>query len=315
MSPETVRIGHLSTFYHTALLLMANRDTEDSLGGRIKWELFSTGPAIVEAFEKGGLDLAYIGLPPAIIGMERGVPIKCIAGGHTEGTIMAGRKGILKYPETSKLSELLGQFRGGRIGVPGKGSIHDVILSYYIRKYGLVDDLEVVNFRWADAITEAMASGSIEAAFGTPALAVALMSFAGGELLCPAGMLWPHNPSYGIVAHTGLLKQQSGLVERFLSLHEVANETLRTRPRDAAAVISGYVGIVDSDFVLQTLGISPRYCAQLTGSYISSTMELSRAMKDLGYLQRDPEKSEIFDATFIAKVHPPGDHYGDGIRT
>jgi len=313
MSTGAPRIGHLSTFYHTALLLMARGEPARSLPSGIEWKLFPTGPAIVEAFERQELDLAYIGLPPAIIGMERGVPVKCIAGGHTEGTIMAGRRGSLKYPEAGSLSELMGQFRGKRIGVPGSGSIHDVILSYLLKKYGLAGDLEVINFRWADDITEAMASGGIDAAFGTPALAVALMRYAGGQLLCPAGMLWPNNPSYGIVAHTGFLKEKSGLVERFLSVHEEADEMLRTRPGEAAEIISGYVGIVDSDFVLDTLRISQRYCAQLSESYISSTMEFVAAMKDLGYLHRELRESEIFDATYIRKVHPPGDHYGDGI--
>jgi NitT/TauT family transport system substrate-binding protein len=85
-------IGHLSTFYHTAIILMANEDTDARLGCRIEWRLFGTGPAIVNAFEKGDIDLAYIGLPPAIIGIERGVNIICIAGGHIEGTVIAGGK-------------------------------------------------------------------------------------------------------------------------------------------------------------------------------------------------------------------------------
>jgi len=44
----------------------------------------------MEAFGKGALDLAYI----ACAGyhrMERGVPVICVAGGHMEGTVMAGK--------------------------------------------------------------------------------------------------------------------------------------------------------------------------------------------------------------------------------
>ena len=43
----------------------------------------------------------------------------------------------------------------------------------------------------ADQVTEAMARGEIEAAFGTPALGVAVRHFAGGKILIPASMLWP----------------------------------------------------------------------------------------------------------------------------
>ena len=44
--------------------------------------------------ENNELDIGYIGLPPAIIGIEQGVPIKCVAGGHVEGTILCAKKKI-----------------------------------------------------------------------------------------------------------------------------------------------------------------------------------------------------------------------------
>ena len=125
---EKVRIGHLSTFYHTSILLMARGDAAGTLSRGVEWKLFGTGPAIVNAFEKGDLDLAYIGLPPAVIGMERGVRIVCVAGGHIEGTVLSARTRYGSYPDLPDLGKVLRQFSGLKIGVPGRGSIHDVIL-------------------------------------------------------------------------------------------------------------------------------------------------------------------------------------------
>src|SRR6266496_3975868 len=115
----TIRIGHLSTFYHTAILLQARGDADRLLGEAIDWKLMPTGPAIVKAFEQSELDLAYIGLPPAIIGMSRGANIICIAGGHMEGTVMAGKSSWIGYPEQTDLGHILAQFKGRTIGVPG----------------------------------------------------------------------------------------------------------------------------------------------------------------------------------------------------
>ncbi len=68
----------------------------DDLGNDLKidinWILFGTGPAMIEAFKNKKLDIGYMGLPPAIIGIDKGVPIKCVAGGHVEGTIMIAKK-------------------------------------------------------------------------------------------------------------------------------------------------------------------------------------------------------------------------------
>lgn len=308
-----IRIGHLSTFYHTAVILMAEGRIEKETGRPVAWKLFGTGPAIVEAFGRGELDLAYIGLPPAIIGIAKGVQIRCIAGGHMEGTVLSGGLHYRGYPEYEELGDVLAQFRGLRIGVPGKGSIHDVILRHYLGLYGLGSQVEVLNFPWADAVTEAAAKGQVAAAAGTPALAVALQRYAGGKILYPPSKTWPNNPSYGIVADQGFLEKERDTVRNFLLSHEEAAACIRTRPSEASGIIADYVGFVDWQFVFDTIRISPRYCSQLTDEYISSTMGFVGALKSLGYIGKTLAAEDIFDLSLIRQVHPEQDHYGEGL--
>ncbi len=304
-----IRIGHLSTFYHTSILMIAR----DTIGTDAEWKLFGTGPAIVNAFESGEIDLAYIGLPPAIIGIERGVDIKCIAGGHVEGTVISGKSQFRSFHELNGPEELLKQFVGHKIGVPGKGSIHDVIISECLESLKLEKEIEIINFRWADQVLEAMHRGEISVAVGTPALAVAVMKYADCKVLYPPSRLWPDNPSYGILVRTDFLNRETERVERFLVLHEEATSFLRTKPSEAAGIIADYVGIVDKDFVLDTLKVSPKYCACLTDKYIASTMEFVKVLKRLEYISREILYNEIFDTSLIKKIHPAKDHYGDGI--
>jgi NitT/TauT family transport system substrate-binding protein len=305
-----IRIGHLSTFYHTAILLAAEGVLGKRLGVSVEWKLFGTGPAIVNAFEKGELDLAYIGLPPAIIGIVRGVKIKCIAGGHIEGTVLTGRSGDRGFPEND-LGDILSQFSGLKIGVPGSGSIHDVILRDCLYRFGLDNAVRVVRFPWADLIIDAMVKGEISAAIGTPALAVALKRYANGKIIYPPAKLWPNNPSYGILAHEEFLLQRSRLAEGFLIAHEEAAAFIRSAPEQAAAIISGYVGFIDDQFVLDTLKVSPKYCAQLTDTYIRATMDFASVLLKYGYISRNVSPEEVFDTALIRKVHPAGDHYED----
>lgn len=288
---------------------MAREDTGQRLGTDIEWTLFGTGPAIVKAFERKEIDLAYIGLPPATIGIDQGVPITCIAGGHIEGTVLSAKNGYRGFPEIKELGDILGQFRGLKIGVPGKGSIHDVILMEYITKYGLAGEIGVVNFRWADEITEAIVRDEVAAAVGTPALAVAVARFAGGRVLYPPSKFWPYNPSYGILADRDFLKRRRELAELFLVLHEEATSSLRDDPAGAAEVISDYIGFIDREFVLDTLMLSPKYCAQLTDDYVEASMEFVKVLKRLGYISREIVEGEIFDLSLIRKIHPEKDHY------
>ncbi|MEW6601066.1 MAG: ABC transporter substrate-binding protein [Nitrospirota bacterium] len=305
----SLRIGHLSTFYHTSILMTA----ANTMGPETEWKLFGTGPAIVHAFEKAEIDLAYIGLPPAIIGIDRGVDIKCVAGGHVEGTVISGGGQFRGFPEIPALNEILTQFTGLKIGVPGRGSIHDVIISEMLRRYGLDNDIQIINFKWADEILEAIYKGEVSAAVGTPALAVAIKHFAGGKILCPPSKIWPYNPSYGIVVHNAFLDKNRETVMGFLIRHEEASASLRDDPAGAAKIISGHVGIVDQDYVLDVLNVSPRYCACLSDEYISATMEFVRTLHELGYIKRPISSGEIFDKSLIDAVHPERDHYGDTV--
>ena len=304
-----LRIGHLSTFYHTAILLMADEKLQKSLGVDVEWRLFGTGPSIVHAFEKGELDIAYLGLPPAIIGIDRGLEIKCVAGGHIEGTVMSAKTRYRGFPEVQDLGEILAQFLGGKIGVPGKGSIHDVILSDCLRRCNLSRQVEVVHFPWADELTEAVAHDEVSAAFGTPALAAAIQHYAGGRVLYPPSLLWPNNPSYGIIAEQTFLHNSGEILEQFLLQHEIATSVLRDKQLEAAGIISRFVGFVEEELVLTALKISPKYCAKVTGGYISATMAFVRAMRSMGYIRRQIAAHEIFDTSLIDKIHPEEDHY------
>jgi NitT/TauT family transport system substrate-binding protein len=310
----TIRIGHLSTFYHTAILLQARGDASALLGSPVDWRLMGTGPAIMQAFRNSELDLAYIGLPPAIIGMDQGVDVVCVAGGHVEGTVMAGKAGWKGFADERDISAVLAQFRGKTIGVPGKGSIHDVILKDAIERSGLGGSIEIRNYPWADLVTEAVVKDEVAAAVGTPALAVAIKRFANGKVLYPPSMLWPDNPSYGIVASREFLSRNPDLVERFLLVHEEATQFIRSSPREAARLIAGFVGIIDQEFVLETLALSPKYCAKLTDSYIDSTMRFVPVLQKLGYIKSELRTSRIFQRDLIDRVHPGRDHYGEGIR-
>jgi NitT/TauT family transport system substrate-binding protein len=304
-----LRIGYLSTFYHTSVLMIARDTYSGDTGIEPEWRLYGTGPAIVEAFQKKELDMAYIGLPPAIIGIDNGATVRCIAGGHVEGTVISGKDHFKGFPEIGSLEEILKQFISLSIGVPGKGSIHDVILSDILHRYNLGNDIEVINFQWADQVLEAMHKGEVSAAVGTPALAAAVKRFARGKMIYPPSRLWPNNPSYGILAEQAFLESERTLAERFLALHEEAAAFLRNSPDEAAGIIADSVGVVDKDLVIETLSISPKYCACITDEYIASTMQFVKVLKSLGYIRRDISSEEIFDTSLIRKVHPERAHY------
>jgi NitT/TauT family transport system substrate-binding protein len=296
--------------YHTAFLLRGS-DLLPAQGIAAEWTLFPSGPDIISAMQAGRIDLGYIGLPPVIIGIDRGLSLACIAGGHVEGTVMIGGPGTRALEEFRDMPTFLSQFAGDAIGTPPKGSIHDVIVNELLREYG-IRDVTVKNYPWADYLPDALLQGEIAAAAGTPALAVTAQWYGNAHLVVPPDRLWLFNPSYGIVVMRGVL-EQTDLLTRFLRAHESACELIRHDPRAAARIVAETTGMVDEAFVMATYRISPKYCAALPQEYIASTMKFVQTLHALGYTSRRISEKEIFDRSLISAVHPGPHHYDAGI--
>ncbi len=309
MAAPLLRIGHLSTAYHTALILMGGDWVEKKIGITDQWTLFPTGPAMVKAFWRGEIDVGYIGLPPAMIAIEQGQPLRCIAGGHVEGTIIIGSQHIQTFEECGSMDATLQQFRGKTIGTPARGSIHDVILRELLRRYHLENEVEVKNYAWADLILNALEKEEVQGGCGTPPLAVLGGEYAGARIICPTWRLWTYNPSYGIVSTLQFLQTHSDLAEKFLRLHEDACNLIRNEPEQAATFAAKAIGFADKEFLLKVYRVSPKYCASLPHAYRQSTLKFVPILKELGYIKRNLSDNEIFTLDLIKKIHREPPHY------
>ena len=309
---KELKIGHLSTAYHTNFVLMGDDKLERDLKIKVKWFLFGTGPLMVEAFKNGELDVGYMGLPPAIIGIDNGVPIKCVAGGHVEGTIMIGKQNHKPISQLDdNIYETLLQFKGYSIGTPSVGSIHDAILSYYLEKYNLKNDIKVKNYKQAEFIAIDMQRGILEGGVGTPALVVFARTILNSHLIIPAHYLLANNPSYGIFFHETLIEDYPELVFTFLQHHKKASFLLRESQSKAAEIISRTFTILNNNkqYVKAVLEISPKYCVALSEGYLKSTEGFINTMHRLGYIKEKLTRDKIFNFKFVKEVHPEVEHY------
>jgi NitT/TauT family transport system substrate-binding protein len=278
-----------------------------------EWELFASGPDIINAMEKGRIDLAYIGLPPVIIGISRGLPLVCIAGGHIEGTIMTAGETILSLSSCTDMLSFLIQFEGKKIGSPPKGSIHDIIIRDLLERYEL-NTISVVNYPWADFLPDAIEKGEIIAAVGTPALAISAKWYAGGKLVIQPEELWPFNPSYGIITTKELLKTPAPLKE-FLYAHEEASEMIRHNTQECSKIIENLTGLAEGAFITEVYRVSPHYCSALPEEYIKSTLNFVNTLARLKVISKVISEDKIFHTPLINQVHPGPHHYRDGILT
>ncbi|MGZ4864430.1 MAG: ABC transporter substrate-binding protein [Halobacteriota archaeon] len=306
-NPHRLRVGHLPTLYHTSFILMGT-DLLKKDNVEAKWTLFPSGPDLVNAMCAAQIDIGYVGLPPAIIGIERGCSLVCVAGGHVEGTVLIGGADVQALGQCASMAEFLEQFLGRVIGCPPRGSIHDVIVHELLKDYD-IKDVGVNNYNWADFLPDALVEGEIAAAAGTPALAVTARRYYGAHMIVPPTRLWPCNPSYGIVVSRETLTQRKGLIRGFLDAHETACEMIMSNPRKCAQIVARTTGVVDAGFMKEVYQLSPKYCASLPPGYIASTMKFVNALTTLGYISRRLTETDIFDPSLIYDMHPIPPHY------
>lgn len=254
----------------------------------------------MEALERGKLDLGYIGLPPSMIGMMRGAAVKCVAGGHIEGTALVTTEDAGKDE-----AEVISFLQGKRIGCPPKGSIHDILIRHMLHRSNVT--AEVQNYPWADFIPLAMEKGEIDAAIGTPALAIYLRDTLYAHIALPPERIWPWNPSYGIIVRDELIGSEG--LKVFLEVHERACRRMLADPKKTARIISRMTEQMEEGFILKTLRLSPHYCSSLPEEYIRSTLDFIPVMKELGYINGELSRGQVFDTSLIDEIHPGTDHY------
>lgn len=280
-----MRIAYLSTAYHTSHLL------KDFV--KAEWKLFSTGMEIMRAFESNRIDLAYVGMTPVIYAKNKGLELICIAGGHVEGTVIAGRA-ERAFPDC---------LEGKKVGTLAKGTMHDVIL----RSTG--KNFEIINYPYAEMLLNDFIDGKVDFVCGTPNLAVLAEKY-GAKIVCKPKDLWPWNPSYGIVVAQKFFEKSEELLVDFLIKHEWACNLLREAIDFAVQrIYRSFKGELKIGEIRKIVELSPKYCASLPFEYVESTLKLAEFMKKLGYIERVPERSEIFDLSLIDEIHPQGEHY------
>ncbi|TFF88060.1 MAG: DUF3834 domain-containing protein, partial [Promethearchaeota archaeon] len=308
---KPLRIGHLSTGYHTNFILMNEKNLSKDLKREINWNLFGTGPEIIDAFRKNLLDLAYIGIPPALIGIDQGVKISCIAGGHIEGTLLIAKK--KKYKSSLDLNDnikkTLIQFEGQLLGVPRRGSIHDVLINHYVKKFNLENHIEIKNYDQPELIALDVKNDKISAGIGTPSLAVFASTLFNSHIIIPPEKFFSYNPSYGIVVSKSLINQNPILIKIFLKYHKKAASLLRNHPKKAAKIISKSFEFLNKNYIKEIISISPKYCIALSKRYINSTKQFKSIMFKENYISKKLDITDVFNFNFIKKIHPEQEHY------
>ncbi|MDO4324262.1 MAG: ABC transporter substrate-binding protein [Lachnospiraceae bacterium] len=155
----TVHVGDQAAFFLVKTAVEKGFFEEEFADDNItiESEIFAKmGPAIIEGMGAGDVDLSIVGGLPIVNANNNGNEIKVLASGNysVDGFhLVAG-------PDTGVTS--VDQLKGKSIGVAFGTAEHQIVLEL-VEKYGIQDEVEIVNLSPADALA-AIVKGDITAA-------------------------------------------------------------------------------------------------------------------------------------------------------
>jgi NitT/TauT family transport system substrate-binding protein len=299
-----VRIANFPNITHSqALVGKAEGQFQKALGSNtIEWKTFNAGPAEIEAFFAGEVDMGYIGPGPAITGYAKSKgDLQIIAGATDAGAILVTRKDLV----LKNVKELSGK----RVAVPQFGNTQDLSLRHILQENGLQDTTKggTVEIRQADNpdIKTLLDKGEIDAALVPEPWGSRLVSEVQANVLLDYKQVWREGnyTTAVVVARTQFIKEHPEIVEAFLKAHVELTDYINKNPDKAREIVNQQIkeltgkplakDILDASFGRLTVTNNPEK---------DSVIDFVQLSLDAGFIKVKPDLKDLFDLKILNKV-------------
>ncbi|MBC7441511.1 MAG: ABC transporter substrate-binding protein [Ramlibacter sp.] len=236
---EELRLGYFDNVTHAPALVGLEKGLlADSLGGtKLRSQVFSAGPAAIEALSAGAIDAAYLGPNPAVNSFVQsaGQSVRIVAGAASGGAALVVRPGITGPDDLA----------GTTIATPQLGNTQDVALRAWLASEGYETsttgggDVSIAPTDNIQTLT-LFRSGKIDGAWLPEPWVSRLVLEAGATVLVDEASLWPGGafPTTVLVVRADYLAAHPDTVQALVAGHAASVDWLTRHPDQAAAVIN-----------------------------------------------------------------------------
>lgn len=283
VNEDIVTIGYLPSD-HDAALFVAQAQGEYAAHG-IETELvqFNNGGDLMTGMASGEVDIGYGGITPVLSAVEKGVPIKVVAGAQIEGS------GIAVSPESDIDSPE--DLAGKSIATPGEASIQYMLLQYYLEDNNMsTDDMNISAMKVAP-MNDALNANKIDGMLTyEPYVTMAVEN--GNEMFINSSEILPEHPCCVVAASERFIDENPDKLDAIISIHENATEFILENPDEAAELLPDDIV---ADVEIEKKAISGiKFVYGLNETYKQSIMDFMQIEVDLGILEEPIPATDIF---------------------
>jgi len=214
---------------------------------------FQNGPAIVQALLAGQLDVAYLGIGPAMVARAKGADIKVVAANIVEQISMVTLGELTPYFANGDAATAFERFKADKgrksvISTFPQGSVPETVLQYWLRKQlglsaqEIADNIDII-YQGAAQVQQSLMTDAVDgAAILEPIVSIVLDRNSEARVIVSGSDMFPNQPGAVLVVRESLITDRPALVRTLVKAHIESTGQLRETPSDVAAAVGKYVG-------------------------------------------------------------------------
>lgn len=261
-------------------------------GVAVKYDMYLSGPPMIEAFAGGRADFAHTGDMPPLSAKSSGVDIKVVG---RAGYTPTGNA-ILVRPDAPFKS--IAELKGKKVAVQVGSSAHQFLI-LALKKQGLTTgDVNIVNLAASDH-QAALETGNVDAIVTWEPWSAVLENAKAGRVL--------EDSSTGLKRYIGVLlarndfaKQYPDYLERLLKVNDRAVQYLKEHPEESLELIAKESKLpVDS---IRRMVVTSDWSADLIPADLEMLQQTKDFLKEMKVLKKDFEIKELVDEQYLKNI-------------
>lgn len=299
-APQEIRIAGQFGLVYAPLLVAEKRHIFERYGFRAVWKDYGSGAAVREALIAGEAEAGFMGIPPFLIGWDKGCPWKACLGFVNIPVGLVAYRSDLKSVKDFRPDD--------KIAVPSPGSVQHILLAMAAqRSLGSATALDrnLVAMAHPDACAALISKKGLAAHFTTPPYLFQELAQPGFHLVTDDEKAFGHPFSFNIgVATTRFHDERPVAYACFILAIQEATAWLNQNMREAAQLMAGEFGLSPEQTYKYLTWPGMNYTTAPYG-----LLGFAAFMQKAGYIKRAPAKmSEIAWENLLAFV---GDRAGE----
>lgn len=297
-----------------AFVVLEKQTTQDPLKDTKLIE-FQNGPEIVQALLAGQLDVAYLGIGPAMVARSKGADIRVVATDIVNQISLLALGDLAPYFKNGDPATAFARFTKDKGRKPvittfPRGSVPDTVLQYWLRNELKInpDSVKII-YQGAAQAQQALLTGAVDgAAILEPIISTVMSRQPDARIVASGSSMFPNQPGAVLVVREKLIKQDPAYVRQLVAAHVQATELLRDKPQQVAPAVQKYVGggRLPLKVVQQSLKNSRENFVADPHQIIQSTQTMHDFQVKMGTLKGKLDITGLFDTQFYDQLKSAG---------